>query len=348
MTAPLGGIIHFPPMPQCPSTSGALLTVVTMTASAHTLATVIRPPISGSVDWFAPCIGRQAGALTANVRFSFQDLSAGVPDGAIDQFRTVTNPTLVTVNGLYEPGLMTSDGTDTGVKRTLVAGVPIACVMDFAAYTAGSIGWKVWGSSTFGGPVRAYVLKNTVGTWATQLSQSAGNLGLYYTDIGYVPVEPWVYPVDNANVTDKGRTLNTGTSPDEYGNRVALAVDARVAGAWAWVDADGDYDIVLYDGADQVLASAALLATNRAVATYFLDEIPFAGQEIAASAVMRIVCKPTSGTSIKVAAFTVASASHMSGAGGGVDVYATHRTNGGGFTDIDTERAAVGLLLDAF
>jgi len=81
------------------------------------------------------------GAVTkaggSGLQVSLQDVSltAGPPaqpDGVVDQYRAIANgEATFAANTWYTSGLLTSDGTDTGTKRTVNFGDLVACVLEY-------------------------------------------------------------------------------------------------------------------------------------------------------------------------------------------------------------------------
>ena len=123
------------------SGSGLTFSVSLLNSANEKWAAIIRAPRTGTLDKFECRIGTSLATFPGNgLRLSFQDvdLSTGNPDGSVDEFRVVSvSPG---VNGWVTPGLMTDDGTDTGVKRSVTAGDYLACVVDFnPTYTTGDL-----------------------------------------------------------------------------------------------------------------------------------------------------------------------------------------------------------------
>ncbi len=351
----LKGVTHWPP-PPWPLETVALQALVglqiTTGSPTNKAGLVIRPPRSGTVDFFGCVLAKQSLALLANVRWSFQGLNAaGLPDGVISAFRTIVNPTGLDNIGpkfwpprqdVANPGLvMTSDGTDTGTKLTVTAGVPLACVIDCTAITQDILNvWRYAGADTSN---RTYLCIDTGAGYVKSILSFP--FGLFYTGVGYVPVETWAYPLDTTLI----RTLNTGTTPDEYGNTITLPVDVQAVGGWTYLSlgvtiADRDYDLVLYDSGDAVKATISVLGSDRSDAAVALETIPFEPVDLAAGT-YRIVVKPTTANSITMRNATLTSTTELAGFPGGTSIVATHRTNAGPWTDVETERAMVGLLL---
>ncbi|RJQ37448.1 MAG: hypothetical protein C4555_06340 [Dehalococcoidia bacterium] len=105
-------------------------------ASGERVAITFDAPLTGTLDSFEFRLGTVTQAPVNGLRCSFQDInSAGNPDGIDDQFRVIT--TGLTSSTWVAPGLVTADGTDTGIKRSVTAGQRLAAVISFDNFVAG-------------------------------------------------------------------------------------------------------------------------------------------------------------------------------------------------------------------
>jgi hypothetical protein len=110
---------------------------ILLDATAEKLAVITHAPQTGTLDGFELLLGTVGQAPASGLRFSFQDVSltTGDPDGTADQFRTVTAG--ITSDTWLVSGLVTDDGSDTGVKRIVTQGDRLACVVEFASWDTG-------------------------------------------------------------------------------------------------------------------------------------------------------------------------------------------------------------------
>lgn len=140
-------------------------------------------------------------------------------------------------------------------------------------------------------------------------------------------------------------TLNTGSTPDEFGNRLYLPA-GRCDGVIFHSDLDGPVDVVLYDDSDNVVASASVDHTLRSVDTYYSYMIPFTTPYENAAGWYRAVLKPTSTTNIRrlSAGYT---ANQIAGLSMGSNAYLTQRTDAGAWTDTTTSLAQVAVYMGA-
>lgn len=307
------------------------------TASGHRVAAIVRVPKTGTLDTFEwMCHSYTA---TNTVRSSFQDvdLATGNPDGVVDQYRTGT-PTSAT---WVAPGLITADGTDGGGKRSVTRGDLLACVVDFSAYTSGSVNVRVAQSNSIDQHVWVPTYNGT--TW-TKNGGYTPLLALKYDDGTYAVLQDQVWPLTAITTT----ALNTGTTPDEAGLRFQVPFDCVVEGVNVYMEADGDCTIVLYDAADAVLATVSfdkdVRHTTAAAAIYPLPLS--AAVTLTRDTTYRLVVKPTSATTCNIYDATVASVALMAAIPGGAAWHWTQRTDAGAWTDTTTRRPlAMGLRI---
>lgn len=142
-------------------------------------------------------------------------------------------------------------------------------------------------------------------------------------------------------------TINNGTTPDELGNRLILPFAARALGAFIDLpSASGaTLNIKLYDSADTLLADSGTV--DRDQARTGVTVIPFASSvALAAGSLYRLTALPATDTNIGIPSFSVPSNAMLAAHQGGSGVYRTHRTNAGSWTDTNTQRVLMGLVLD--
>jgi hypothetical protein len=141
-------------------------------------------------------------------------------------------------------------------------------------------------------------------------------------------------------------TFNTGSTPDEIGLVFTLTVP--IVGCGFWFDANssftGNFDLVLYDSADTVVKSVSFDADQRGGTSSAYMRTQTADFSLAA-ATYRVVAKPTSGTNISVLESTYAANSDLDVLDLGIGCYKTHRTDAGAWTDTNTRRINLGILV---
>jgi hypothetical protein len=343
-------VVSFPQvwLPASPAiTNGALsLASFTCNASGDRVGFVIQAPKAGTLHSFEFRTSSVLNNPDNGVRLSFQSVAAGDPNGTQSQYRDITG-TISASSWQTPPGPLTDDGTDTGVKRTVTKGETFACVVDFVNFVASdSFAVTVLGINAAGQPIvtNQYVADGSSGSYSKNTT-NLPILALKYDDGSYGEFDVPIWPILATN----SNTFNSGSTPDERALRGQFSAPCRCAGGWARIDLDGPADLVLYDNASSVLASASLNENWRSVN----NGVPFralwsSAVTLSAATTYRLAVKPTSGASIISYDFDVNSAGLMACVSGGAQFYGSTRTNAGAWTDTTTQRPVMGFILDGF
>lgn len=315
-------------------------------------AGIIRIPKSGTLDQFE-FRGNQAGLEAASrVRLSFQDVSPadGFPDGTQDQFRDMAVGDFDAGRWQKPPGVMTSDGTDTGVKRVVTRGDLLACVVEYDVFVAldvvnvhhASLGTAP--SADFAFP---YMLEDVGAGYVKKLTQP--RFGLKYSDGSFAELSPNVLPDTQLGFEP---LFGSGSTPDEIGLRFRLPFPVKVGGAWAGLsDLGANADLVLYDSdGSSVLTSVSMDkdvisdSTDIVVFQHFPDEVA-----LLVNTFYRLVLKPTTAAnSVRIGSREVDTAALMNLLPGGDDFTWTQRTDAGAWSEILTKRPLLGIYATAF
>ncbi|MBI3983851.1 hypothetical protein HY346_00975 [Candidatus Microgenomates bacterium] len=329
--------IHF-------SVSAPAFSAMLIDASGEKAAFVLSIPKTGTLDKFEFRLNAVTQAPASGLRCAFQDVSLvnGDPDGTDDQFRVVT--TGLTANTWVAPGLITSDGTDTGVKRAVTKGDLVACVVSFESFATGD-------SLEVSNLAQTGVVQQSIGgfpypdQFTTAWTKIAGRpvVALKYNDGTYELIEATSLPLSALNST----AFNSGSTPDERGNILQFPFPVKVSGFWVRVDLDGDADVVLYDSDGTTALATSSLDTNvRASAVghtlfrYFSSDV-----SLSKDTTYRLVLKPTSVTSVTLYDFDVNAAAIMDAVEGGQNWHHTQRTDAGAWSQTTTKRNMMGLLV---
>lgn len=194
-------------------------------------------------------------AAGTEIKVSFQDTTNsgtvyGVPDGTVDQYRVET--TMVT-GDMHETGLITSDGTDGGTKRTVAVGDRIAIVFELNNFEAGDSAQIGLYNETPGGKETWYHLY-TGSSWALQVTKF-GNIMLGYSDGEYVPINEFLNTGLEGN--NDVFNVNTGTTPDEIGILFTAPYACKIHGMNFFGGFTNDVNLVLYNSAGTVLSTGS-------------------------------------------------------------------------------------------
>jgi len=324
-------------------TGGSSVSAVTLNASGDRIGFVVQCPKAGTLDKFECMVGTVGNNPDNGIRLSFQtvSLSTGDPDGTQSQYRDITGT--LAANTWQVPGLMPSDGTDGGVKRTVAAGELLGCVVDFVSFVASdSFAVQVFGVS---GMYRNWYVDNASTGSYVKSSTSAPILALKYDDGTYAIFDIPIWPIVDSNQVT---SFNSSTSPDERGLRFQVGTSMRAVGYWFVVDGDNAFDVVLYDSGGSVLDTQSYDPDQRNAANtmYYVGYFPSGPHTLTASTTYRLILKPTTTSSITYWELELPSAAYQACIPGGVEWYATSRTDAGAWTDDQTRRPQMGLIFD--
>lgn len=141
-------------------------------------------------------------------------------------------------------------------------------------------------------------------------------------------------------------TINSGTTPDEYGLRFKLeagwGTSCQVVGVRTSlaITAGSSYKAVLYDGTtvlqDVTMDSDHVASNPNAAVQIFFDEASLS--TLVFGNVYRIAIQPQTAGSHNVYGFSVAANADLAAYPGGIEFYGTQRTDAGAWTDVDTDR----------
>jgi hypothetical protein len=308
-------------------------------ASGEKCAFVIRCPRAGTLDKFEFSLGTVVQAPTNGLKCSFQDVSAanGDPDGTADQFRTVT--TGITTNAWFVPGLITSDGTDTGTKRTVAEGELLACVVEFASFSAGdSLGVRALTLATASaGAIQQHYVDLFTASWAKQ-SSSLCVVALKYTDSPiYDVITPDIIPASGLNAP----TFNSNSSPDERGLIFRSPMSCAVSGflvRYGSAAAGRNADFILYDSDGTTALKTVAIDGDQVQSTSARWLFIPLTQNLTADLDYRAVIKPSSTSSVELQDFDVSAQALLDACGGGQNWHYTERTDAGSWTQTTTKR----------
>jgi hypothetical protein len=322
-----------------------------LAAAADRIAITFQVPKDGVLDQFEFRLGTVTQAPASGIHCSIQDLTtaAAAPDGTEDQFRVVTAG--LTSNTWVAPGLITSDGTDTGTKRTVQAGEILAAVLRFQSFAGGDSlnisSWQVNLTSDFSWA--SWVARSTdSGSTYTISANTAPLLALKYNDGTYAYLDGAGPPATTLNNV----AFNNGSTPDERGLILRFPMPVQVSAVYARMSfnvAARDAEFRLYDSdGTSLLGNATLIANwmestgGRYTRRRFASDIV-----LAANTNYRATLLPTQAGSINLFDVDVNTAAILGAMEGGTAWHFTSRTDAGAWSETTTNRPLMGLLLTA-
>ena len=305
------------------------------------LAVVITPLSSGTID----SVDFRTLTVTTgdDLHISFQDLdSIGDPDGVEDEFRVVTIGD-ANDDTYFNVGLITSDGTDTGTKRTVSVGVPFAVVFRFNSYVAGNLNISTGAVADASAvPVAMVKTSSNAGTSWTR-SNRLMNLAVKY-DNGYTYMHglfPWKEIVTG--------TTASADSPDELGMRFRLPFALTTIGFIFPLDVrDGQFSIEAANGSVLMGPLTFLPESDATTSNAPRRFFSTATLELTEDTDYYIVWKPNTVTARNRHWVEVDSAQQRACWPFGEDQSMVERTDGGAWTETDTQLIPFSLLTTGF
>lgn len=320
----------------------------TLDADGEKATYIFFVPRTGTVQAVGFRLGTVTQAPGNGLRVSFQDVTAtGNPDEVQDQFRDVTSG--LTTDTWVTTGLITSDGTDNGSKRSVTRGTLLAVVIEFTSFTAGdnlNVLSRPSISTVGGGMLHLHSYNNlkTGGTWGTK-NRSALNLSLQYDDGTWAFMGPPTGPISALNHVN----FSTSSNPDERGLIFQFPMPVTVGGGW-FRGSLGSVaaDLILYDADGSTVLDTKSMdgdqttsASSANAAFCWFDR----GIDLVAHANYRLILKPTTGSNVGLSDFEVPAAAFMAAHEGGAAWHFTQRTDGGAWSQTTTKRPMMGLLV---
>lgn len=313
-----------------------------MSSAAHKTGWTIRAPKTGTLNRFGARLGTVGNVPDNGLRLSFQDLSAGLPDGTQDQYADITSG-IATGAWLEPTDYMGSGGLGSGSKRSVTVGDYLGLVVEFVSFVASDSVNMATAGDTFNAPANQNYIVFTTG-WGA-LTNSAAPIGLLYDgDTDYTPLSntfwcPWADFITDA-------AYSSSSTPDERALRFQVPWDCVINGVEVGADWDGNADVVIYDSDGTTpLATVTQLAANRLGSNPGFIRIPFPDTEILANTTYTVSVKPITTTALQVRTFTVPTTAHMAAMGGGKEWYYRERTDAGSWSDTTTKRPWIRLQI---
>lgn len=331
---------YIPPVPydlNAIAAGTALNANLLIDASGEKAACIIRVPKTGTLGKIQFRLSTVTSAQ--NLKISFQDvsLSTGYPDGTIDQYRVVSSG--ITSNASIKTGLITSDGTDTGTKRSVTKGDFVAVVFEFDN-TVGNLSFSSASNSNNTTNAFPYIALFT-SSWAG--GSGLPTIALIYDD-DTTDYMPRTFPLSNCTNT---AAFGNSTSITELGLKFTSPVPLRISGAMLCGNFASDTDVVLYDSdGTTVLATAShdkdlkKSATTNGLAILFSTSV-----SLSANVAYRLVAKPTTATTITLIYLEVSDVAYWNQMECGPNWHMTTKTSGV-WGETTTRRPLIHLLID--
>lgn len=311
------------------------ITNALLNASADWLAIVVRIPKTGTLRNFH----FRTGTVTTGdtVRVAFNDLdAAGHPDGTDDEFRDYVLGAGED-NNIISTGIISSDGTDIGTKRSVTVGDELAIVLKWSSYVSGNYNVSRITSAEWVGPPAVLTSVNSGSTWTGQAGCPI--CALEYDDGTCAYLEST--GIFEGNVVT---SVGSGSTPDEYALRFQVPGKVRVVGAFVQA-ASTDTDMTLYADGGSTLAGPATCAldglTDDISRTYYFSSTV----DLEPATWYRLSWKPTTATTRQTVIYDLPDADLRGTYPLGTNMMLSTRSDAGSWTDDTTKFMMAGLLV---
>jgi len=329
------------PRPIYSTSTFGLATYNLIGAGTIKIAYIFRVPKNGTIDqveWLM-----STPSTVQPMRVAFQSLTGSNPSGTTDQFRTFS-PTV----GWKTPGLITSDGTDSGTKRTVTKGDWVAAVMEWTGSTGdvlfsflnnvnvGIAGYRGLINSDF------YWMTFNGTTWTGYSNLEGAIFTIKYNDGTYGRFLDQTVPIQSLAT----EAFASNSTPDEIGLYFNLLVPMRVSGAWILLDIDAAADLVLYDTNGTTVLATTSISTVRSGNFISPAWIRFTTDiDLPIGNGYRIVVKPTTTSTVGLQVYTLNNSAHRESYPGGLNCQYTSRTDAGSWSQTTTKLPQISLVI---
>lgn len=329
-----GGLI-IPPYPPAIA-FGPSFGTLTLDAINEKAAGIFYAPKTGNITHLLWRSGTVTTGATLQIRLETVDLATGDPTGTLKDTTTNAAQVLDAANDnvLHEIALTLAASVTKGDLLAIVVTEPGASAGNFT--------------------VNAFSDDNRYSSYcshftAAWVKSAVGFMGGVKYDDGTYPLIEGFYPFGSGSSLNP-ITFASNSTPDERALKWKLPFPGRLTGCWLWCDADGDFQMVLYNEAGTAVATSPTMdLTVRGANQQGLHVVPFTTTyEFAADTFYYLTIKPTTTTSLISNEFTVNSDAHLEMFSGGPNFHSATRTDAGAWTASTTTRPFIGLIIDAF
>lgn len=311
----------------------ALGQVATLDAADEKAAVIFQAPKTGTIDRVGFRTATVTTGETVDVRLETVD-GNGNPSGTLVGANTNGSQII----------LLTDDNIFFEVTLTAGASVTrgdwLAIVVVMPSVTTGNL--QI--SRTNAARLRPYVAQFAAAAWSRSGFEAIGSIR--YNDATYGNV-PGLFPVGSSLATE---SFQSGTNPDERGNKITVPFPCEIVGAWFRSNSGtlGDFTLKLYDSGTTVLESIAVDGDISGSVNGVEDTILFDTEvTLAAGDVVRLTKLATTATTTGLVALVAPTGMAAALPGGGQMVYTTRNDSGGAWSDTADKVAGIGLIVSA-
>jgi hypothetical protein len=307
----------------------------TIDAAGEAVIVVLSANEAKTLDTISFRFGSITSAADIKVSIQGVDATTGNPDGVISHYRVF--PTVSgDANSFVTTGLITTDGTDGGAKKTFTLGEKFAVVFEFNS-AVGNL--QIWDAGLIGNRAgyngNNYLIQYLSSVYTKQAARSPMIL-FNYSD-GTVSNHPSVWPP----FVPSSANLNSGSATfDEAGITFTPNFSFKATGVSGLFSLAGDADMVVYDSDGTTALETLSLDKDIKIGTgSYMFFQPFSQERtFTKNLTYRITLKPTSGTNVTLFYFDVSTNNHLNAISGGSSVTWTQRVDAGAWTQNNVRR----------
>jgi hypothetical protein len=338
----LNGVVEFPKWPSGAKDMSTTPGNSTLNGATDTYAVTVLIAEAGTIDKVHFRVGSSTGTNT--IRVSFQNLDSNLrPDGTDTHWRDYTQ-TGTEDNSIIETGLITTDGTDIGTKKTVAVGDHFAIVITMQSFTSGSFAINHFNDASDNYITNSAWFDESGSTFTISNRLSVNpSVMLEYSDASF-PYMDNVIPYE----TGTNHTLDDADSPDEYALKITVPFSCRARGIFIKGATQAGVTAVLYDAADSVQGGGAIALEVEGTGQNRVRYFHFAtAVEITKDVVYRIAWKPpASPTTSIIHTWSIPDANMRKVLPNGLNMERSTRVDSGTWTDSTTNLLVAGYLID--
>lgn len=319
---------------------GTALTSVAMTGDQQ-IAMIFDHCIPKTGNWSK--VHFRTGNLNvedAELRIAFYTVDGSGNPGTEQAWRNLTASSTNDDDEQLSTGILSDDGSDTGVKFAVTKGGSAAVVWSFQASDAANFTLAAVQSGATNTPVGGgiYASQQTAASWTK--STTLLHMVVIEYDDGTCAEIPFScgWGTSGATTAWDSVTFNSTTTPDEIGMKFRFEVETGIDAFIVYSDADADYELVVYDS-DGTTALFTIAKDKDIRSGTSGRGIPFilpSTMTCLANTDYRVVVKPGAST-VGIRMMTVGAAFHWNQMPMGSAWKRTERTDAGSWSDTDTQ-----------
>lgn len=271
----------------------------TVDASGEKGGFIFRVPATGTLKKVA--FRTRSVVQNQTIRVSFQDvdLATGYPDGTADQWRNISIAD-TDDNVPKETGILSSDGTDGGAKRSVTRGDWLAVVFEHNPFNAGDV-FRAAAINTGNDACGLAFPVNYATAWAK--TYEIPILTLLYDDDGSDKCYPLAEILPFTQDFSNALSFNSGSANPKKGLKFRFPFPCKISGAMMkmLVTSGASFDVKLYGPDGQtVLQSANVPGGVPQPSSHRYFHVKLGEQVLSKDTFYYLLVEPTTGSNVQL------------------------------------------------